>query len=241
MDNKNNDNLMVSEQTVTFAELADRVFALEDIVNQLESTDTVSQNRDTYQKGTVYASKGRFVAGARDTVAIMDGQNPSYRFWAGAEDPADAVFTVSKNGDIVAKSFATASSGERIVIETASTNTLKFYNDTTLYGLLEVDTNAGDGYINLLAQDENTGLKIYTGVGASAFSSVELLSNGGSFFSEGNASNQYLSMLGAGGGFFRIHNGPSGEFIETDLLPTGDPSISGALYVDASGFVKQSP
>ena len=238
MDEKN--NLLIESGVLNLKELSTRIVEMQSAIDELSSSLARPSLGDGYQTGTITAPKGRFVAGAVDNVAIMDGQNPTYRFWAGKSNPSLAPFTVDKNGNVVAKSFATASTGERIVIETASTNTIKFYNNTTLYGILEVDTVGSDGYINLLAQDEGAGLKIYTGVGASSFSSVELLALGGAFKSNGNATNQYLIMEGGQGGFLQIHNGPSGEFLETNLLPVGDPGIPGALYIDAGGVVMQS-
>lgn len=246
----NEDEKLLEEPApeLSFEEVVSLVQTLEERLSTLQSEVTgISFGKSKYQNGDVLVTKGKIAAGFADEIAVLSGDHALYRIWSGALDPEDANFRVDKDGNmesvggtITGALFRTAATGERIEIDTTNTNQIRFYSDAVLYGQLEVDTVGGDGYINLLAQDEGAGLKIYTGIGASSFSSVELLANGGSFISEGNASNQYLSMVGAAAGYFQIHNGPSGEFIETDLLQVGDPGIPGALYIDVTGVVMQS-
>lgn len=141
--------------------------------------------------------------------------------WLGDNTFANAPFSVDMDGNVIAHSFKTGTTGQHIAIDSATTNRISFFDNTTLFGLLEVDYDAGTdiGCIKLLAQDLGAGLEIDVGIGASAFSSINLFANGGSFDSQGNASNHYLSMLGAQGGTFQVksESGSSNEQVYSDL------------------------
>lgn len=158
--------------------------------------------------------------------------------WLGGNLFSEATFSVDMDGNVLAKSFRTGDTGQHIEIDSANTNQIRFYDNTTLFGLLEVDYDAGTniGYINLLAQDENAGLSIDVGIGASAYSSVELFANGGSFGSSGNATNHYLTMAGVYAGILQLRSefGGSDEEVYTDLDFTTDGLISLAEMTEAT-------
>lgn len=172
--------------------------------------------------------------GINDTVFRADQSG----IWLGANEFVDAKFSVDMSGNVIAKSFKTGTTGQHIEIDSANTNQIRFYDGTTLFGLLEVDYDAGtdQGFINLLAQDLNAGLTIDVGIGASAFSSVELFANGGSFTSEGNASNHYLTMLGAQGGVLQVLSemASTDERVYTDLDFTPDGLVNLAVMTEAA-------
>lgn len=90
---KNND-------LIGFAELQQMVMTFQD---QLQSLDYRVTNKNfgskIYQTKETINSKARFVAGAKDDIAIMDAQHPTYRLWIGTEDPATAPFRVDKAGN----------------------------------------------------------------------------------------------------------------------------------------------
>lgn len=168
--------------------------------------------------------------------------------WLGAKTFATAPFSVDMDGNVIVKSLKTNTTGQHIEIDSANTNQIRFYDGTTLFGLLEVDYNGVDdiGYLKFLAQDLSGGLEIDVGVGASTYSSARLFSVGGSFETNGNTSTGYNSIFGkngdpgAGTGFFGIHTVAGVDYIITDLLPTSDPGISGALW-NNGGVVEVSP
>lgn len=167
--------------------------------------------------------------------------------WLGGETFATATFSVDMDGNVIAESYATAASGERIVIGTGDTNQIKFYDDNDLYGILEVHNISGSGYITLgvVAGDTiEAGMRIDVDVGASGFNSVEIVSNGGGFFTNGNASSGFNDIIGktttGGDKFFGIHTVATVDYLMTDLLPVGDPAVAGALYQDGFGVVMVS-
>lgn len=85
---------------LSYAELEQMVVSFQD---QLQSLDYRVTNKNfgskIYQTKETINSKSRFVAGAKDDIAIMDAQHPTYRLWIGAEDPATAPFKVDKLGN----------------------------------------------------------------------------------------------------------------------------------------------
>jgi len=124
---------------------------------------------------------------------------------------------------ITGGTLQTATSGRRIKISSSPANSIEFYDSTTLYGVLEADKVGTDGYITLVAQDDGAGLSVYTGVGASAFSSTTMFSNGGSFDTSGNASNGFNAINGKYGGYFMVFgDGTAVDRIATDLEVESD-------------------
>lgn len=107
MDNNNEDNLIQQDPVISYDDL---VTMVTDFQERLQSLDYRVSNKNfgskLYQAKETIASKGRFIAGAKDDVVIMDGQNPTYRLWAGAENPADAPFSVDKDGNVVLNSVS---------------------------------------------------------------------------------------------------------------------------------------
>lgn len=85
------------------------VTMIEQFQDQLSSLDYRVTNKNfgskIYQAKETISSKGRLIAGFGDQVVILDGQHPTYRIWAGNEDPALAPFSVDKLGNMVATSL----------------------------------------------------------------------------------------------------------------------------------------
>lgn len=100
------DNLVEENPIIAYPDL---VAMVQNFQTQLESLDYRVTNKNfgskLYQTKETIASKGRFIAGSKDDVVIMDGQHPLYRLWAGAADPADAPFSVDKDGNMIATSL----------------------------------------------------------------------------------------------------------------------------------------
>jgi len=139
---------------------------------------------------------------------------------------------------ITGGTLQTATSGRRIKISSSPANSIEFYDSSTLYGVLEADKVGTDGYINLVAQDDGAGLSVYTGVGASAFSSTTVFSNGGSFDTSGNASNGFNVINGKYGGYFMVFgDGSAVDRIATDLEVESDwiPSADNSYDLGSSG------
>lgn len=91
--------------TLTPDDIQALVLSLQDQVASLDARIS-NQNFGSkiYQTKEQIASKGRFIAGAKDNVVILDGQDPTWRIWAGAADPASAPFRVDKAGNMFASS-----------------------------------------------------------------------------------------------------------------------------------------
>jgi len=165
-----------------------------------------------YEDGSVYASSltltGYLQVGqaASDTASTISGLSSL----------SSNLGTITA-GTITGALFRTATSGQRIEISSSYTNQIRFFDSTTLYGKLEVYKTGSDGYIGLIAQDDGAGFEVYTGIGASAYSSASIYSVGGRFDTSGNASNGYVSITAKNGGTFVVHGGPSGDEITCDI------------------------
>lgn len=125
-------------------------------------------------------------------------------------------------GTVTGVVFRTAAEDaeERIEIDSVNTkNQIRFYDQATLFGKLEVYKDGNDGYIGLIAQDDGAGFEVYTGIGASAFSSSLFYSNGGSFSTDGNASNGFNNINGKFGGYLGVwgSGGAGPDYIATDI------------------------
>ena len=101
------ESLLVQQTSqMSYEELANLVESMQD---QLASLDYRVTNKNfgskLYQSKQTIASKGRLVAGNKDDVAILDGQNPTWRLWVGTEEPTTAPFRVDKDGNVVASSI----------------------------------------------------------------------------------------------------------------------------------------
>ncbi len=111
--------------------------------------------------------------------------------------------------------FRTATSGQRIEITSSPTNLINFYDDSDLYGSLEVESSGGSGHINLSTPD-GAGLFLDTDVGSSGYGGATLSAQGGLVDVSGNATNSYSTLGIQGGGSVGIHGGPSGDEIFSD-------------------------
>ena len=95
------DLLISDEQPLSIQELSDLVLSFQDQLATLDQrTSAANFGSKIYQTKETIASKGRFIAGFQDDVAIMDGRDPTLRFWAGKADPATAPFRVDKDGNM---------------------------------------------------------------------------------------------------------------------------------------------
>lgn len=214
--------------------------------NVAYASDVNSENKRFGED--VFRNLKELQIGAGDTVFRVDRSG----IWLGASTFEDAPFSVDMDGNIVATSIVvpslrTATSGERIEIGTTDTNQILFYDDDALYGVLEVHDVSGTGYISLgvvAGDDIEVGVRIDTDIGASGYNSVAIVSNGGGFYSSGNASTGINIILGkttsGSDKFFGVKTVATVDYVMTDLLPTSDPGVSGALW-NSGGTVKISP
>lgn len=158
------------------------------------------------------------------TPKILAGAVSASKISVGSLSAINANLGTITAGTITGVLFRTASSGERIEIDTTNVNQMRFYDSTTLYGYIEADKVGSDGYINLLSDDGN-GIRINVGIGASGFNSVSMDANGGSFATSGNASNGILGMYANGADKYIAILRSAGVYtLETDmsLLPEVD-------------------
>ncbi len=118
-------------------------------------------------------------------------------------------------GTITGVLFRTATTGKRIEITSSPTNLINFYDASTLYGSLEVTSSGAEGVIQLTSVNGG-GLILNTGVGASGFTSFELMA-GGSVTGSSNASNAFVNLT-AGGADIEVHQGA----VNTDITITAD-------------------
>lgn len=99
-----NDN--PTNQTMSLEEIQNLVLSFQDQIAGLDYRITNKNfGSKIYQTKETIASRGRFVAGAKEDVVIMDGQNPTWRLWAGASAPGSAPFRVDKDGNVTATSI----------------------------------------------------------------------------------------------------------------------------------------
>lgn len=253
MENEDEVLLMTEQPVLSFAEMADLVMSLQDQIEEMQTDlETRAFGKEEYQDKDVIITKGIISVGNNDDVLIISGIDDTYRMWAGNRDPESANFSVDKDGNInsvggtiTGALFRTAASGERIEIDTTNVNQIRFYNDTDLYGVIEVDEDSGSGYLKFGAvagSSIEVGILMDIDIGASGYNSIDLISNGGGFSSSGNASTGINHILAKGGGYFGVQTIATVDYVVTDLLPTGDPGVSGALYIDSiTGAVMQSP
>lgn len=253
MENDNETLLETESPELSFAEMADLVVQMQTQIEEMQNDfETRSFGKEQFQDKDVFITKGIVSVGNNDDVLIISGIDTVYRMWAGNRDPDLANFSVDKDGNInsvggtiTGALFRTAASGERIEIDTTNVNQIRFYNNTDLYGVIEVDEDAGSGYLKFGAvagSSIEVGILMDIDVGASGYNSIDVLSNGGGFSSSGNASTGINNILAKGGGYFGVQTVATVDYIMTDLLPTGDPGVSGALYIDnVTGALMQSP
>ena len=113
--------------------------------------------------------------------------------------------------------FRTATSGERIEMDTTNTNQIRFYDDNTRYGALEVDTEGTDGLIKL--ESINGGkLEVETG-GANAYTAVRLEAYGRTVSVSGTSTNGSV-FLGLDSGHY-IQMIESSGSIDDDMIIRG--------------------
>ena len=245
------EKLLIEEEKISFDDLLLMVQNLQGEVEEMKaSLDTRSFGKEEYQDKDILITKGIVSVGSQNDVLIISGVDDTYRMWAGNVDPASANFSVDKDGNInsvggtiTGALFRTAASGERIEIDTTNVNQIRFYNDSTLFGVIEVDEDAGSGYLKfgvVAGAGIEAGVIVDVGVGASGYNSSEMLSNGGGFSTSGNASTGINLIMAKGGGYFGVQTVATVDYVMTDLLPTSDPGVSGALWNDL-GYVAISP
>lgn len=151
------------------------------------------------------------------TPKLQAGAVEASKISVGSLSAINANLGTITSGTITGVLFRTSASGERIEMDTTNTNQIRFYDDSTLFGKLEVDRVGTDGYIRFLT-DEGNGLNIQTGLGASVFTSADLQGNGGVLSTNGNASNGYIGMYANGASAYWLVNRSAGNYkIITDL------------------------
>jgi len=166
------------------------------------------------------------------TPKILAGAVSASKISVGSLSAINANLGTITAGTITGVLFRTASSGERIEIDTTNVNQMRFYDSTTLYGYIEADKVGTDGYINLLSDDGN-GIRINVGIGASGFNSVSMDANGGSFATSGNASNGILGMYANGADKYIAILRSAGVYtLETDMSLV--PEVDGTQDLGSS-------
>lgn len=164
-----------------------------DGVTQVAKKSIVADNIYVTQLSAISANVGALTAGTIDGITITGG------------------------------TIRTSSSGLRIELNSTYTNQINFYNSSTLYGQIEVDYSAPDGYIKFLTQDGN-GLEMDTDIAVSGFNQSTLHSNGGAFDTYGTSTNKYILMDASkvGSSIFGINYSSGTYKLITDLRLDAD-------------------
>jgi len=174
--------------------------------------------------------------------------------WLGAKTPEDAPFYVDMEGNlrglnllgvtitgstITGGLFRTATSGQRIEISSISQNEIRFYDDTDLYGQLEVYSDAFTGYVSLNAENKEVEMRIETGLGVNAgYRGIALNAGSASMGASGNASVGFATSIGIIGGIqLSIDNIGGTDTFNISNLPTSAPLMAGSVWND-SGTLK---
>jgi len=149
---------------------------------------------------------------------------------------------------VTGKTIQTATTGKRIKISSSPQNKIEMLNNDTVIGTFEVDYNAGldEGYLKVVDGSGN-GMIVTSDLGATYFSSAELLSLGGYIISYGTSSSGVVGMFASdSANFIRItRTGGSTYALDTDLpldmgsnkitslaTPTADADAATKKYVD---------
>lgn len=148
----------------------------------------------------------------------------------------DIVSATMTSSVITGGTIQTALTGERVKISSGVTSDVEFYYDDTRYGHIGANRiSASESYIEFVTDDGN-GLFLDTGIGVSGYNSSELTSNGGSLYTNGNASNGTTGMLGKDG-VSSIEIVTTGAATDIDInVDDGDGYLNiTALQVDITG------
>ena len=127
--------------------------------------------------------------------------------------------------------FRTATSGERIEMDTTNTNQIRFYNSSTYYGKLEVDSEGENGVV-ILETDNGSYMELTTDTGASGYNSAILGANGGNFDTSGNATSGSMYMWLDSSHYIRM--GFSGGSTDDEITIRGldiEPYSDGTMYL----------
>ena len=127
--------------------------------------------------------------------------------------------------------FRTATSGERIEMDTTNTNQIRFYNSSTYYGKLEVDSEGENGVV-ILETDNGSYMELTTDTGASGYNSATLGANGGNFDTSGNATSGSMYMWLDSSHYIRM--GFSGGSTDDEITIRGldiEPYSDGTMYL----------
>ena len=207
-----------------------------DIAVSTTALQTTTNSANAVGSGKLLVGVAQNVASGKDAIFQMFGGAGGVGVLLTADNIASNSITANEiqtntittltltAGSITGMLFRTATSGVRIEMDTTNVNQLRFYDATTLFGKLEAYKIGSDGYIGLIAQDDGAGFEVYTGIGASAYSAVTIFSNGGSFTSDGNATNGFNFINGKYGGYFGVSGsgGAGPDYISTDLAIDAD-------------------
>jgi len=105
MEDKAN-SLLINENTMSFEDVVNLVEQFQESLAGLQyQISNKNFGSKIYQAKDVIASKGRFVAGNKNDVAILDGKHATWRLWVGHETPTSAPFRVDKDGNVTATSL----------------------------------------------------------------------------------------------------------------------------------------
>lgn len=93
------DFLIKDQPTMTPEQTSAMVIDLNARFSQFQQTyNSKNYGKKVREEGEVIMAKGRQLVGSRDDILILDGADPTYRMWAGAADPDQAPFRVTKEG-----------------------------------------------------------------------------------------------------------------------------------------------
>lgn len=101
------DNLLVEEKsTLSMIDVENLLNTLRSQIDSLNFTVTQSSfGSKINQTKTTIATDSSIISGSGDDVAVLSGEDETWRFWAGNKEPGSAPFRVDKNGNVYASSM----------------------------------------------------------------------------------------------------------------------------------------
>lgn len=97
------DFIVQSEPVMTQAQMIETIQRLDSqVTNFITNYNSKYFGNKSYADGKVIMSKGRQEVGSINNILILDGQNTTYRMWAGNAAAASAPFRVTKEGKVYA-------------------------------------------------------------------------------------------------------------------------------------------
>lgn len=245
----NEEDLLIEDsQSMSLPQLQEVILQFQDQLNSLNYQVTNKNfGSKIYQTKETIASKARFVAGFKDDVVIMDGQDPTWRFWAGKADAATAPFRVDKDGNVVATSMTL--SGYLQVGQAAGDTA------STITGLASLSSNLGTITAGSISGITITGSLFRTASSGNRIEITSTPSNKISFYNgtdeigylevtkTGDAGSLKLYSADGAAGLELVYNVAASQFTELSLggfTQGGTSSNGGIMMVDSSGTAQRA-